>query len=105
MRFDFKTFLTTLPSNITKKCKGFQYLEDPSIIIPGGYIRYFSKEDVPIFKMGGKIIRKTNMYLELENRKKTYYIYINKFYILYKPPTIKKSKRYLRFKAILNSIE
>lgn len=114
MAFDFRHFYETLPYFIKKKCKGFEYV-DPhdndnhdstgSNIMPGGHIRYFTRTPIPQFKMGGKVVRRTLHFIEFENRKKTYIISPHKYYILYKAPRKRKSKRYKLLKSFLEGLE
>lgn len=109
MAFDFCHFYEALPYFIKKKCKGFEYIDqhddNHENIMPGGHIRYFTRTPVPQFKMGGKVVRRTLHFIEFENRKKTYIISPHKYYILYKAPRKRKSKRYKLLKSFLEDLE
>lgn len=108
MSLNFQQYFESAPYHIRRKCKGFDYLSDQDSldnILPGGQIRYFSRDEHPKFKMGGKVIRKTMHFIEFETKnKETYVISPIKFYVLYKPPRRRKSKQHKLFQALLDSL-
>ena len=102
-----ESFLQNQTFFVRKKCKGYTYIreEDYGEIVPGGEIRYFSKTNPPVFKMGGKITRKTPLYIEFKRKSQTYTIYIGKYHVFYKAPTVKRSKQYRLFRKLLETME
>ena len=98
-------FLSEQPLYVQRRCRGFKMADSSTTFLRNGQIRYFSKETPPVFKMGGKITRTTDLYIEFEYKSRSYTIYTNKYHILYKPPKERKSKQYHLFKALLDNLD
>lgn len=101
MDFDFEH----QPAYVRKKCKGFTLVQEPSEVIVGGYIRYFTRTTPPEFKMGGKVTKNAILFYEFEYKNTCYTICAKKYNVLFKPAKPRRSRNYHLFKALLKSLD
>lgn len=97
--------LQSQPISVQKKCKGYHLVNDPTEVLVGGNILYFSRDTPPKFKMGGKVTNSNSVYYEYIRRNRTYMIYVHKYIVLYKPPRERRSKQYRLFRSLLESLD
>lgn len=93
------------PTHIQQKCKGFKLVLKPSDVIVGGHILYFTRDSPACFKMGGKVTQSNSVFYEYTRNNHHYTISVDKYIVLFKPATIRRSKQYRVFKSILKALD
>lgn len=97
-------FLSTQPINVQRSCRNYELVNDVKEIKKGDQIRYFSKEHVPKFRMGGTVTRVASLFIEVKRGKKSYIISTHKYTFLIKKATVKRSRQHKLMKALLDSL-
>lgn len=97
-------FLSTQPINVQRSCRNYELVKDIKEIEKGDQIRYFSKDRIPQFRMGGTVTRVAPLFIEVKRGKKNYVISIHKYTFFIKKHVVKRSKQHKLMKALLDSI-
>lgn len=93
------------PKHIQNRCKGFSLVQQPSDVLVGGYILYFTRDTPACFKMGGKVTQSNSVFYEYTRNNRNYTINVDKYIVLFKPARIRRSKHYHLFKSLLEALD
>ena len=93
------------PKHIQNRCKGFSLVQKPSDVLVGGHILYFTRDTPAQFKMGGKVTQSNSVFYEYTRNRRNYAIYVDKYIVLFKPATRRRSKQYRILKSILKALD
>lgn len=93
------------PAHIKNRCKGFSLVQKPSDVLVGGHILYFTRDTPAQFKMGGKVTQSNSVFYEYTRNNRNYTIYVDKYVVLFKPATVRRSKQYRIFQSILKELD